>query len=171
MKAYKSGVDNDASLACVCASAALALFACASTPSYVPAKNSAAVGYSETAIESNRYRVSYRGGSSDTARDFALLRAAELTLAKGQEWFRVTNSSTEDTVGNSKPQISVGGATGNYGSGVGLGIALPIGGNAQPALQTFEIVMGSGPKPNDPDVYDAMSVSQSIRARIGKTGG
>jgi len=151
---------------------ALVLFACATTPTYQPAKNSDSVGYTETAIEADRYRVTYRGGNPDTAYDYALLRASELTLAKGHEWFRVTYATTDEEGYDSSPSVAVGGSTGSWrgrsASGVGVGIGIPIGGGRE-AVQTFEFVMGSGPKPEDPDVYDAKSVSDSIRQRMSTT--
>ena len=150
--------------------ALILLAACAGTPTYAPATEPGGIGYSETAIESDRYRVTYRGGDQALARDYALLRAADLTLAKGYDWFRVTNSSVEEDYAAGGPRVSVGGSTGTWGrhstSGVGVGIGIPIGGTG-PAVQTFEIVLGSGDKPADPDVYDARSVSQSVRARLG----
>ena len=145
----------------------LLIHACASPVTYVPATGADSVGYSETAIESNRYRVTFRGGEPDTAYNYALLRCAELTMAQGHDWFRVTNAfSGEEGGGRSGTGISIGGATGSYGSGVGIGIGFPLGGTSRIAMQTFEILLGSGPKPEGPDVYDAKSVSSSMRAEM-----
>ena len=147
------------------------LASCASPVVYGPAKNTASNGYYDTAIESNRYRVSFRGGSEETAYDYALLRAAELTLASGAEWFMVTNaSSNENYADNSGPNVSVGGSVGSYGShtatGLGLGIGFPLGGSTRNAVQSLEIITGTGPKPEGANVYDAKSTSDSIRTRV-----
>ena len=48
-------------------SAALVLFACATPPSYGPATSARSIGYSDSAIETDRYRVTYRGGDQATA--------------------------------------------------------------------------------------------------------
>ncbi len=73
--------------------AVLSLAACATTPTvYQPATGPGVLGYVETPIEHDRWRVSFRGaGGTDIGRvgDLALRRAAELTLAKGYDWFRV----------------------------------------------------------------------------------
>jgi len=152
------------------------LYSCASKVVYGPAKNSDSKGYYETAIESNRYRVSFRGGSQETAYDYALLRAAELTLASGAEWFQVTNVFSDGNYeGKSRSNVSVGGSVGSYGghtaSGIGLGIGFPLGGSTPDTLQTIEIVTGKGPMPEGSKVYDAKSISESIRARMAGAAG
>ncbi len=152
-------------------SSLLLFYACASPVTYVPATGADTLGYSETAIESDRYRVTFRGGEPENAYNYALLRCAELTLAEGHDWFRVTNAfSGEEGGGRSGTGISIGGATGSYGSGVGIGIGFPLGGTSRIAMQTFEILLGSGPKPEGPDVYDAKSVSDSLRANMVADG-
>jgi len=149
----------------------LLFYACASPVTYGPATGADTVGYSETAIESDRYRVTFRGGEPATAYDYALLRAAELTLAQGHDWFRVTNAfSGEEGGGRSGTGISIGGSTGSYGSGVGVGIGFPLGGTSRIAVQTFEIILGSGPKPEGADVYDAKSVSDSMKVKMAAGG-
>ncbi len=151
------------------------LYSCASPAVYGPAKNSTSKGYSETAIEANRYRVTYQGGSQETAYDYALLRAAELTLARGGEWFQVTNAfNDQDYADGSGPKVSVGGSVGSYGgrtaTGLGLGIGFPLGSSTPDTVQTLEIVTGTGPKPDGSNFYDAKSVSDSIRARMANAG-
>lgn len=77
--------------------AAAMLAACASQPDYRPASAAGGEGYSSQQIESNRYRVSYTGDehqSAQTVRDYALLRAAELTMEEGGDWFEVLRSET-----------------------------------------------------------------------------
>lgn len=160
-------------VAAICLSTLLA--SCAAPAVYAPAQSPNATGYSHSVIEENRYRVTYRGGDRDTAYDYALLRAAELTLAGGYDWFRVVNASGEEQSGyGSGPRVSVGGGLGTGGGrtrgGVGIGIGFPLGGSSGAAEQSLEIVMGRGAKPNDPNAYDAASVSQTIRARMTNGG-
>ena len=146
------------------------LWSCTTTPRYTPATGPESAGYSDTKIEEDRYRVEFRGGNDATARDFALLRAAEVTLANGYDWFQVVQESTDAEAGESGPRVSVGGGVGSWGgrtsSGVGLGVGFPIGGAARESAHALEIVLGAGPKPADPNAYDAESVASSLRARL-----
>lgn len=145
----------------------LGLAACASSPSYGPAAGPGDSGYSQQVLEPGRYRVTYRGGSTEQARDFALYRAAELTLANNFEWFQVVSSSGGiEEPQSSGPRISVGGG-GSVGrssrGGVGVGIGFPIGGSSGSAVEVLEILMGTGPKPEDPNAYSADALAQSLR--------
>lgn len=158
--------------------AALALTACASTPTYTPAARAGAAGYSEAAIESNRYFVTYRApGAADAAlvQDYALLRAADLTLQNGRDWFWVDRRTLDEDAAarRSGPSVGVGIGAGSWGGrgggGVSVGINLPIGGGAtQQRAQsaTLEVRFGEGVKPDDPNAYDARAVAANIRARL-----
>ena len=146
--------------------AALAVIgSCATPATYGPASGDG-TGYSEVALEDNRYRVTYRGGSTQQASDYALLRASEVTLARGDDWFQVVDSYVEQERSSSpRTSVGIGGSTGSYGSGVGVGIGIgfPLGGGKPDAVQTYEILMGSGQKPEDVNAYDARSISSSLR--------
>lgn len=150
------------------------LAACASTPTYTPAATATAAGYSETQIETNRYFVTYRAPSGADAaliQDYALLRAADLTLQNGREWFWVDRRSLDDAGGGGGPRIGVGVGGGSYGgrSGVGgsVGLSIPLGNRGERANSaTLEIRLGEGPKPDDPNAYDARSISQTLRSRL-----
>lgn len=154
-----------------CAAACLALVAaCAVTPTpYGPASTSEALGFSELKIESNRYRVTYRGDDAVQARDYALLRASELTLESGADWFRVVNAYSDEEGGRSGggSSVSIGGSAGSGGYssvGLGVGIGFPIGGGggSRETVHVMEILTGSGEKPDGVDVYDAASVRDSL---------
>lgn len=152
-----------------------ALAACATAPAYTPAATQGAVGYSDTPIESNRYFVTYRAnGPVDAAlvEDFALLRAAELTLQHGRDWFRVDRRTLDQTAsGGGGPSIGVGIGGGSWGRrsgvGVGVGVTLPVGAPPGPRARsaTLEIRLGEGPKPDDADAYDAHALVANLRAR------
>lgn len=75
----------------------LATAACASSGPYRAAQSSAAVGYSHQVIEPDRYRVQFRASGRDVAKaqDYALLRAAELTLEQGYSTFEVVSRSAD----------------------------------------------------------------------------
>ena len=151
---------------------ALALMAaCATTPVYGPAKSERGEGYLSQQIETGRHRVSYTDRDPARARNMALLRAAEITLAEGKDWFEITNQATEEMGGGSRgggTSISVGGSAGSggySGVGVGIGIGLPLGGGSSSGKTTeiIEIVTGAGPKPDKPEAYDARSVELNLR--------
>ena len=154
--------------------AALLLTACATGPKpYQPASGASSYGWSEQAIETGRYRVSYQAETPEKAREYALLRAAELTLQSGGEWFRVTDSYSEGQAPrgpSGRPAVSVGGSVGSGGRssmGVGIGMGFPLGGGAGEFRHTLEILMGSGPKPQDVRVYDAADVQFNMAGAGG----
>lgn len=151
--------------------AALSLAACATEPTrFQPAAPGHAVGFSEMRIEPGRYRVTFQGGPGAPpaqVQDYALLRAAELALAEGYDWFRVTDRMTRQT-GYSGSSLSLGVGGTSFGrhsaTGVGVGTGIPLGGG--PSLSaSLEVIMGKGARPPGPDVYDARGVQQSIRGR------
>ena len=134
------------------------LAACATSPAYGPADGSG-FGYKDTRIENDRYRVSYRGGDQAGAEDGALRRAAELAVAQGADWFTVVSRSTEGEMRRSGPSIGIGGGTGGRRGGVGLGVQVPLGGGSGGARTVLlEVLIGSGPRPDGPQTYDARSV-------------
>lgn len=70
---------------------------CASNLKYGPAKDQDAYGYTETAISEQEYRVAFNGKRkirNDKLADFALRRAAELTVNNGFDWFAVLNANS-----------------------------------------------------------------------------
>ncbi|MGQ0533845.1 MAG: CC0125/CC1285 family lipoprotein [Caulobacteraceae bacterium] len=161
------------------AAAALALAACATTaaPPYSAAASATSAGYSETQIEANRYFVTYRapsGASAAVLQDYALLRAAELTLQNGRDWFWVDRRTTDEQssrYGGSSVGVGVGGGSWGRSSGasVGVGLNFPLGGQSGPRARsaTLEIRFGQGPKPDDANAYDARSTAANLRARAG----
>jgi hypothetical protein len=147
------------------AASALAVSACASLAPYGPATSPSGQGYVEQRIESNRYRVTYRGvGAPGPVADMALRRAAELALYENYEWFEVTQRWTDgrpDSAGGLRPSVSIGAGSSRYGgwssSGVGVGVGLDLSG-PQPTSTTLEVVLGRGAKPDRTTVYDARQV-------------
>ena len=147
--------------------ASLSLAACQTTPTvYGPAAGPQGVGFSESPIENDRWRVMFRGGPGANAHrvwDLALQRAAELSLAKGYDWFRVTERYTAAN-GGGGPHVSlgVGGASfgGHTAVGVGGSTGFDLGGG--PAFTvTLEILMGHGAAPRDADAYDAREIRRT----------
>lgn len=152
-----------------------ALAACATAPTYTPAAGQGGAGHSVTPIESNRYFVTYRAnGPADAAlvEDFALLRAAELTLQHGRDWFWVDRRTLDESArGGGGPSIGVGIGGGSWGRrsgvGVGVGVTLPVGAPPEPRARsaTLEIRLGEGVKPEDANAYDAHALVANLRAR------
>ena len=154
------------------AASALALTACASLAPYGPQQGANGQGYAEQRIESNRFRVTYRGvGAPGPVADMALLRAADLTVQTGFDWFEVTQRWTDgrrDSAGGLRPSVSIGAGSSRYGryssSGVGVGVGLNLSG-PQPTSTALEVVMGNGPRPDRPEAYDARDVQMTLRGR------
>ena len=152
--------------------AALSLAACATAPTvYQPSTGPQAVGYSEYRIEPGRYRITFRGGPGAPpaqVADFALLRAADLAIADGYDWFRISERFMTGEPDHS-PRVSLGFAGGNggwhSGAAVGVGTSFSVGGGST-VTSTLEVVMGKGPRPPGPDVYDARGVRSSVGQRI-----
>lgn len=135
--------------------------------SYGPA-DSKGFGYDERRIEDNRFRVSYQGSGGMApalVEDYALRRAAELTLQQGFDWFRVAG---RDLAGEKRGGVSIGTGFGSssYGrrSSVGVGVGADLGrvGAQDYYIAQMEILMGSGAAPEDGDVYDARSVLENL---------
>jgi hypothetical protein len=79
--------------------ATLALSACQTAmPSYQAASGPNGVGYFSAPADNGRQVVTYtgeKGMKPAQVAEYALLRAAELTLASGQEWFAVLQSASQ----------------------------------------------------------------------------
>ncbi|MFN7164090.1 MAG: CC0125/CC1285 family lipoprotein [Hyphomonas sp.] len=149
--------------------------ACATTPAYGPAKSSSSEGYFSQQIETGRHRISYTDKDPVRARNMALLRASEVTLLEGKDWFEITSESEDSDFSGRRgggTSVSVGGSAGSggySGVGVGIGIGFPLGGSSSAGKTThsLEIVTGAGPKPDKAEAYDARSVDMNLRVTSG----
>jgi hypothetical protein len=145
--------------------AVVLLAACETTGGYRPPP----VGASEQEVEPGRLRVTYRGPSRMSeaeVRDRALLRAAELTLARGYDWFTVTDRFGE-IAPPTRPRFTIGIGSSSFGrrSAVGLGGSTSFGGEGT-FVATLEVVAGRGARPPGPDAYDARSVANTLGPRL-----
>lgn len=157
-------------LAAAAALAALSLAACVTPTVYGPANpaSRSSVGYSEYRIENNRYRVTFQGGPGAPERlvaDYALYRAAEITLRDGYDWFQAVDRFGGPTSLHSGSSMSVGTGGGSWGRhssfGVGVGTSFDLSGG--PAYtHTIEFIEGRGPKPADEHVYDARQLAAAL---------
>lgn len=151
----------------------LALAACATATgtSYVPADKQG-YGYSETRIENDRYRITFAGDgatSEQDVEDFALLRAADLALADGYDWFRVVSRAT-DSVRKGGVGVGAGLGTGSVGrnTSVGVGVSGDFGriGDRPFFTTRLEVLLGKGVLPAEPDVFDARAVRDRVGTRL-----
>jgi hypothetical protein len=148
------------------------LAACATETVYAPARNPSASGFTESRIEQDRWRVSFRGGGGAPAaqvEDYALLRAAQVTLANGYDWFVVDDRRMAQTgYSGATLGLGVGGASFGRHSAVGVGAStgMPLSGG--PELTAWlEIRLGKGAKPDGANAYDARDVERTIGPRAG----
>lgn len=134
--------------------ALLAAAGCATVgpATYGPA-DSKGFGYEETRIESDRYRITYKGSGDmppEQVEDYARLRAAELALANGYDGFRVIG---RDVSGEQRGGVGLGlgAGGGSYGrsTGVGVGVSGDLGtiGGRDYFTVRMEVLLGSGDAP------------------------
>ena len=164
--------------------AALALSACATATPYGPAGQGSRYGYSDMRVDADRFRVSF-AGNSVTSREQVemglLLRASEVTLESGHDWFATVNRATDRDVryaGAPDPfyydryRPFWGPSWRYYRRGYWSPWSDPFG----PSMDireieryeaTAEIVVGNGPKPaGDPNAFDAREVVQNLGPRV-----
>lgn len=153
-----------------------ALVACATAvgTSYAPA-DSKGYGYTETKIEADRYRISFAGDGAtppSVVDDYALLRAAELAVENGYDWFRIVGRSMNES---EKGGVGIGAGLGggSYGgrSGGSVGVSGNLGTVGAKKFYTtnLEVLFGNGEKPvgdGSDEIYDARSVIETIRGRM-----
>ena len=153
----------------VALTSALMLAGCASQSVYAPAHRGD-LGYRETRIEKNRWRVSFTGGADLPAprvADLSLRRAAEVTLDGGYDWFEVVHDSRDRRGRGDSPVrggVSVGQSFGSGGfraSGVGVGLSFSPGSERRETV-TLEVLGGAGPRPRRVNVYDAREVLDNV---------
>ena len=136
---------------------ALAVAGCATGygPTYGPANSRYDDGYSDNRIEDNRYRVEYRIENGDTrlAQDWALRRAAEITLNQRYDWFQIISRNQmfrDDDFARYEPYRS-------YNDGYYDRPRYDDRYNDD-AVVVIEVVMGNRPPPRSASVYDAREV-------------
>lgn len=144
------------------------LAACATTAPYSAATSPNRVGYFEQQIEPERFRVSYHGPSGmgpNQTEDLVMLRAADLALEHGYDWFRIVERYGQ-AAPPTTPRFSfgIGGASLGRNSAVGVGTSTGFGGETA-FVSNLEILIGKGAKPSEPDAYDAREVAKIIRPR------
>lgn len=157
--------------------ATLALLGACATATPYQAANTSDRGYSDQQVENNRWMVSFAGNSltdRQTVETYLLYRAAELTTQNGYDHFRVMRRDTD----SDSSFVPVGGHYPHfhtyyhyYGPYWRRSFHDPWGGPSDYREvtryeATAEIVMGRGPKPDDPAYFDADDVLMNLSGRI-----
>lgn len=159
------------------------LTACATQTEYKPAADRGEYGYTDTQLAENRYRVTFTGNTmtpKETVQDYALLRAAELTLQNGYDWFRLANRETDK-----KTRTTTSGGAG-FGPGThtsvyqrcglmscdtvvaqhttpDIGADIYTTSTRSSYSSSIEVMMGKDPMPEDVEVYDARELASTLR--------
>ncbi len=159
-----------------------AMTGCASKPDFREAKNGAA-GYAEQKITDDRYRVQFKSYSHDVAdaSDYALLRAAQITLAQGYDWFVVTSKETFVESEKVQPQSAIGMTQARRierhcgllscetrsrpSTEVAMSINTGMSQQRKEVVSIIEVRMGKGLKLND-DSYGAQDVLDNLSDKI-----
>jgi len=166
------------------AAIAVLLAACV-TPTPYQSAESQKYGYSDDQIETNRYKVSFYGNTlteQATVADYMLYRAAELTLAKGYDYFVITDRNTEfEQVVVSRPYYDSFYSPFYFHRGYHYGYPYFLSHRYHPFYfggyydvpagtryrSTAEIVLNRGEKPaGDENAYDARNVIENIGPRL-----
>lgn len=154
------------------------LGACASSPRYVAADSADGYGHYSRKIAENRYRVNFNGSrraNLQETRDFALLRAAELTVSKGYDWFQVVDRESA-TIEAREPRTGIGverawyverdcgllGCSRSVDPATYTQMTVDSGRPVEKHSYSLEIVMGTGEVPEDGNYYDAEEVMETI---------
>lgn len=155
------------------------LAACATAPVYQPAESEDAIGYTDTRLTDRQYRVTFQGRRSTSAeavRDYALLRAAEITMQQGYDWFEITasESGTEGderlytagrlVTGPGVYHCGAFGCTTAFHAGY-IGVPVVTARNDEYHTTLIEFTVGKGEPENPNRVYDASQLAESIRAQ------
>ncbi len=176
----------------LCALAAAGLGACGGATPYQPAaqpgRNApSGYGYSEQRLEQDRFVVTFSGNSMtsrQTVETYLLFRAAEVTVQNNYDWFlttqRGTDRRTRTVVDRAygigpypywTPYWRYGGARYGWRSwDPYLGDPFWDSGVDVRTIDRYEasaeIVMGTGPRPDDPRAFMARDVLASLQGRI-----
>lgn len=132
-------------------------------------------GFNDTQLAPDVFRVSFSGNaftSNDRVQDFALLRAAEITLANNFKYFAVINSTNQS---KTETYVSPGSAR-TTGTVSGYGGTAYYSGTTTydpPQVNTYYkpgvglMVRAFASKPDDIFTFDAEFIFKSIRSKYG----
>jgi len=129
-------------------------------------------GYSDTKLQDDVYQISFKGNAhtgSDKVKDFALLRAAELTLDNGYKYFIILEGSNTTKTGvyttpvqaNTTGNVNMYGNTGTY-----TGTTYYSGGQTyiynKPIYSLMIKCLKEKPEESGIFVYDAIQIKENL---------
>ncbi|MGQ4277508.1 CC0125/CC1285 family lipoprotein [Pseudidiomarina sp. E22-M8] len=158
----------------------LVLAACASEPDYRAAEDGG-YGYTENQITDSQYQVKFkaRGTDKGAATNYALLRAAEVTLQNDYDWFVITHRETQvdkETVRNTDFAYPTSGDMMTYCNAIrcetryyprtAFSAGIHVGGRTDSDIVvTLDIKMGNGEQPESNYSYDASEVRDNLQPK------
>jgi len=148
---------------------ATSVAACSSAPkTFAPAYGSD-FGYRNTQLAQDRFRISYTSRDVYESRDFALLRAAQITSNEGYSHFKVINGEVYSNGPNRLgSQIGIGVGSGGFGrtrvnGHLGLAVNDVVRAvEGSKVTETIEVILLSSAPQNDPSVFAADSIIRNI---------
>ncbi len=159
------------------------LSGCASQPTYRPADRSG-FGYQESQLSDSQYRIQFamRGDQKAKAMDYALLRAAEITLEKGYDWFIVVDRHTISESKDRGSSVGVGvgrhtqvqrscgllGCTTTSRPVYGYGVSAEFDNQSNKTESILEVKIGRGVRPETYNSYDANEVLEKLSRLKGE---
>ncbi len=161
------------------AAAALVLSACATSTPYQPADSSGR-GYTDQQLESNRWRVSFKGNtltSREQVENYLLYRAAEITTQRGFDYFIIVEGAVDQ---ESSFRTYSSGFYGSYGFPYTVWGLHARGHFGYPGYAndyytrervefraTADVLMHKGEKPgDDARAYDAREIMRNLAGTI-----
>lgn len=156
--------------------AMISLAACATNgpTAFGPVNAKTDIGFSNTKIEKDRFRVGFTARSDLEAKDFALLRAAQIAQTEGFSHFEILTGNVTSNGPNSPIGTSIGIGSGRFGrhshSNVGVGVDVAdigrvLEGDKFTHMIEVRLKNSAGTTPNS---YEAQSVISSIRPAVFK---
>ncbi|CAB0151467.1 hypothetical protein PSI9734_01854 [Pseudidiomarina piscicola] len=155
----------------------LLLTACAGQPDYRAAEDGG-YGYTETQITDTQYQVKFkaRGTDKGAANNYALLRAAQVTLQNDHDWFVISHRETQvdkETVNNADFGYPSSGDMVTYCNAIrcetryyprtAFQAGIHVGGRTDSDITvTLDIKLGSGEQPEGQHSYDASEVVSNL---------
>ena len=157
-------------------SAIISLAACATSgpTAFGPVGSTSDIGFSNTKIETDRFRVGFTARSDLEAKDFALLRAAQIAQKEGYSHFEVLTGNASSNGPNSPIGTSIGIGSRRFGrhsrSNVGVGVNVAdigriLEGDKFTHMIEIRLKNSAGTTPNS---YEAKSVIESILPAVFK---
>jgi hypothetical protein len=147
----------------------LGLAACGTATPYQPLTDG--YGYAEQPLEADRYRVVFTGNSltpRETVENYLLYRAAEVTLARGYDYFVVVEKDTEreTTYFSTVTGVASDGFRRDYDVGVGAYATSTSRPSSQYSAYANVILRKGRKGPGDTGAYDAREVLNRLAPTI-----